>query len=317
MIKASWQRVQSAVPAQHRIGGRSGSTPREEVWRWRDCGVRLDRYGPPDAPARLLVLHGAGGNGRLVGTFAVAAARNGFAAVCPDLPGWGSTSVPDRSAVRYDDWVACASDLLRAEAARGPVVVLGLSVGGMLGYDAVSRVGAAGLVATSLLDVRDPAVRRAVGRFGWLAPLGDRVLPRLRRLDGVLVPVRWVARTSAIANDPAVARAVSTDPTAGGAAVPLGWLRTFLASAPPVEPEEFDVCPVVLAHPAADRWTPLEVSLPFLHRIRPERRSVVLLERAGHLPIEQPGLDQLAEVVLSTLARHADGPPRGHRVTAG
>lgn len=306
-----WREVQRWVPEPHRAGTDDVATPREQWWDRRGHRVHLDRHGPAEAPARLLVLHGAAGNGRLVGATAVAAARAGYAAVCPDLPGYGLTRVPDRRGVRYGDWLACARDLLRAEAAHGPVVVVGLSLGGMLAYDAVASAGAAGLVVTSLLDPRDPVVRRCIARrpLGELAPA---VLPRLRRLDRVRVPVRWVAPTGRITGDPRLARLLSRDPAAGGAAMPLGWFRTLLGSAPAVDPEDFDRCPVVLAHPAADRWTPVEASLRFLHRVPARHRRVVLLERAGHLPVERPGVDQLAAVVVEQLDHAArSGPGSG------
>ncbi len=306
----TWREVQRWIPEPHRVGTDDVATPREQWWDWRGHRIHLDRYGPVGARARLLVLHGGGGNGRLVAAAAVAAARAGCAAVCPDLPGYGLTRVPDRRGVRYDDWRACARDLLRAEAAHGPVVVVGFSLGGMLAYDAVSAVGAAGLVVSSLLDPRDPLVRRCTAR----RPVGDAaaaLLPRLRRLDRLRVPVRWVAPVERITDDARLARLVSRDPTAGGTAMPLGWFRTFAESVPAVEPEDFDRCPVVLAHPAADRWTPVEASLRFLHRIPARHRRVVLLERAGHLPVERPGIDQLAAVVVEELDRAAGAAGAG------
>ena len=299
-----WREVQRYVPGPHRVGTDDARTPREQWWDWRGHRVHLDRHGPAEAPARLLVLHGGGGNGRVVGSAAVAAARAGYAAVCPDLPGYGLTRVPDRAGVRYGDWLDCARDLLRSEAERGPVVVAGFSLGGLLAYDAVATVGAAGLVASALLDPRDPVVRRCVARRP-LGGLAAAALPRLRNLDRLRVPVRWVAPVERIATDARLARLVTSDPTAGGAAMPLGWFRTFLGSAPGVEPEDFDRCPVVLAHPAADRWTPVEASLRFLHRIPARHRRVVLLEGAGHLPVERPGIDQLADVVVDLLDRAA------------
>lgn len=113
--------------------------------------------------------------------------------------------------------------------------------------------------------------------------------------------MRWVAPMTTIANDRALAALVAADPTAGATTMPVGWLRTYLGSAPAVEPEDFDACPVVLAHPAADAWTPLELSLRFLHRLPSRQQHVVLLERAGHFPVEQPGLDQLADVLSDRL----------------
>ena len=59
-----------------------------------------------------------------------------------------------------------------------------------------------------------------------------------------------------------------------------------------IEPEEFDICPVLLAHPEADRWTPVEVSRLFFDKISAPKR-LRMLENAGHFPIESPGLQQL------------------------
>ena len=61
---------------------------------------------------------------------------------------------------------------------------------------------------------------------------------------------------------------------------------------PPIAPEAFDVCPLLLAHPAADKWTPLAVSKPFFDRLDGEK-ELVMLEGCGHLPYEAPGVFQL------------------------
>jgi pimeloyl-ACP methyl ester carboxylesterase len=84
--------------------------------------------------------------------------------------------------------------------------------------------------------------------------------------------------------------------------MPLGFFREYLHHRPLVAPETFDGR-LVLAHPAADPWTPVELSLRFVHRIPAAHREVVLLERAGHLPVERPGIDQLADVVVRELSR--------------
>jgi alpha-beta hydrolase superfamily lysophospholipase len=69
---------------------------------------------------------------------------------------------------------------------------------------------------------------------------------------------------------------------------------------PPVEPERFATCPVLLAHPGNDAWTPLAVSRPFFDALRVPKELVVL-ENAGHLPIEEPGLTQLRSALTSFL----------------
>ncbi|MFJ9363869.1 hypothetical protein ACIRRA_05525 [Nocardia sp. NPDC101769] len=59
-----------------------------------------------------------------------------------------------------------------------------------------------------------------------------------------------------------------------------------------VEPENFTACPVWLLHPGADRWTPLALSKSFFSRIAAPKHLVVL-DDAGHYPVEDPGIRQL------------------------
>lgn len=124
--------------------------------------------------------------------------------------------------------------------------------------------------------------------------------PVLRLAAGPLadgrLPIRWVADMRHIANDPGLVREVISDRTGGGGRVPLGWMRTFLESAPLVEPEQFLGPPVLMVHPGDDRWTPLSVSRPFFDRIGAEK-SLVILENCGHFPVEQPGFTRLLDAV--------------------
>ena len=43
--------------------------PIEECWTWRGSQVHLDRLDAEDALLKVIVLHGGGGTGRLVGAF--------------------------------------------------------------------------------------------------------------------------------------------------------------------------------------------------------------------------------------------------------
>jgi len=81
----------------------------------------------------------------------------------------------------------------------------------------------------------------------------------------------------------------------------LGWMRSFMEWHPDVEPEDFRTGRVLMVHPAEDRWTPLEISKPFFERIA-ATKQIVMLENAGHFPIEQPGLDQLVAEVGQLVA---------------
>ncbi|MBK1786663.1 alpha/beta hydrolase [Prauserella cavernicola] len=283
---------------------RADPLPRREStwWRWRDVDVHVERAGDPGAPVRLLLLHGAGGHAAALWPYAAIAAARGMHVVTPDLPGYGRTRVPGGAAVRYPAWVALVSDLLRAERARhtGRLVIVGASMGGLLGYDAATRTGAADAVlATCLLDPRDPVARRHIARPAWL---GAVAAPALRLLagpfTGLRVPLRWSTNMRAISNDPELTRLVLRDRLGGGGRVPLGFLRSFLDSAPGVEPERASGPRLVLAHPAEDRWTPTEVSLRFFDRLALPK-ELVLLEGAGHYPVEAPGAHRLAELIVA------------------
>ncbi|TQM06371.1 alpha-beta hydrolase superfamily lysophospholipase [Pseudonocardia kunmingensis] len=269
-------------------------------WRHGDTDVHVERIGDPSARRRAVLLHGAGGHAAAMWPFAALAARRGIHVVVPDLPGYGRTRVPGPGAVRYPDWVALACDLLRAEreAHDGPLLLVGASLGGMVAYDAGTRTGAAdALLVTCLPDPRDPLMRRHLTRFPRLS---GAARPALRVLAGpladVAVPVRWLTNMRAIGNDPELVDLVVRDERGGGGRVPLGFLRSFLDSAPAVEPEDATAPRVVLAHPACDRWTPTAMSLRFFDRIAAPK-ELVLLEGAGHFPVEAPGVHQLVDAI--------------------
>ena len=103
-------------------------------------------------------------------------------------------------------------------------------------------------------------------------------------------------------NPPALTGLVARAPRGGGGRATLRFLRTFLDAVPEVEPEDFTACPVLLAHPAADRWTPVALSRAFLDRIAAPT-ELVLLENAGHLPVEEPGIGQLRAALVRFVRR--------------
>jgi pimeloyl-ACP methyl ester carboxylesterase len=99
---AGWRRLQPLLPALLRLQARYA--PRG---RWLPVGrftVRLDRHGDDQAPACVVLVHGAGGNGRLLACYGQMAAAAGFAAVAPDLPGYGVTRTPGKRRLVYEDW---------------------------------------------------------------------------------------------------------------------------------------------------------------------------------------------------------------------
>jgi alpha-beta hydrolase superfamily lysophospholipase len=109
-----------------------------------------------------------------------------------------------------------------------------------------------------------------------------------------------------ITNNKELTNLIIRDPLAAGTKVPLRLLRTFMNMKPLIQPESFDVCPVLLVHPEVDPMTPFALSETFYIRLKGEK-DCVILEGAGHFPIEQPGLEQMKTAVLSFLTRTMDG----------
>ncbi len=293
-----WRRYQPHFPQGMRCT--PASTPQESYWRWRGLDVHLDRLPVASSPVKVIVLHGAGAYGRVMAPAAVLAQHHGYETVAPDLPGYGLTRVP-RSEMTYPAWIDCVCDLIDHELERDgrPIVLFGVSLGGLLAYQAAARSGKPiGLVATTLADPRERAVRRGFARHPWLGAAGLWLLERLAPLtDGLPLPMALMSRMHRISNKPALSALVRSDRLGGGSWVPARFLRTLMATAPAVEPEQFATCPVLLAHPGADRMTDIALSRRFFDRLAAPKQMVVL-DGASHMPTEHPGVDQLEAAVV-------------------
>lgn len=82
------------------------------------------------------------------------------------------------------------------------------------------------------------------------------------------------------------------DTRSSGANVPLSFLHSMINLSIKIEPEEFIQCPFLLAHPEKDNWTDIKLSRLFFDRLAC-KKELVILEKAGHFPIEELGLLQL------------------------
>lgn len=277
--------------------------PTKTWWDWRGHKVHVLRRVNPDAPVRVLLVHGAGGHCTALWPIASLLPAEHFELAALDLPLYGHTTSPDPAAVRYQDWVELLCDFVRADDDGRPLVVLGASIGGMLAYEVAARTGRpAAVVATCLLDPRDSRARAVITRFGPLGVFGG---PLARLIPGQLarrrIPMSWVAALSKMSRDPGLSRLCAADPRGGGAKVPLGFLTSFLTYRH-TPPEQMRI-PVILAHPAQDAWTPVEISTRWLRRIAAPA-DLVMLRQCGHFPIEDPGLTDLVDAV-ERVARHA------------
>lgn len=296
-----WREIQAFLPSEYRLG--PDQEPVEQWWPWRGHDVHLDCLRNPAAPARVILLHGVGTNGRQMSTILGAPlARRGLETIAVDLPEYGVSRVAAPARVRYDDWVQLAVDLVESESAgdERPIVLFGLSAGGMLGYQVAAISGrVAGVAGTCFLDQSERRVADETALNVVMSRVGGPVVRLAARtpLSGLRMPMRVASKMHTLVNDKEALEACLRDPTSAGNAMTMTFLDSYLGYRCPVEPEDFDVCPILLTQPAEDRWTPQYLSDLFLRRISQVPVSTVHLEGAGHYPIEQPGLDQLVDAV--------------------
>lgn len=232
----TWRAYQPFLPSALRC--EADREPRGEYWAWRGYDVHLDRHANERAPVKLIALHGGGGNGRLMAPVGVAA-REVAETVAPDLPGYGHTRLRGNRAYTYMDWVDCVDALIEAERDGDdrPIVLLGASIGGMLAYDAASwSDGVRGVIATCLLEPRDPEVQSAVVRHPVLRHAVPALLAAPAALGNVRIPIRFLANVRAIANDSDLAAACLDGPVGRGNSVPISFMASWLRSELPVPP---------------------------------------------------------------------------------
>ncbi|WP_249124292.1 alpha/beta hydrolase [Saccharopolyspora erythraea] len=296
-----WLSYQEFFPGGLRLTAETA--PDEQWWTWRGMDVHLDRVAHPDAPAKLVALHGAGGYGRMLAPYGRLPSLYDLDYLAPDLPGFGLTD-PGRHHVTYRTWVECVAALLEHERRTDPrpVVLLGVGTGGRLAYDvaAAAAGSVAGVVVTCLADPRRGEVRRRLavrpelGQWSGLLSLAPWPLRQAR------VPVHWLANVAAVSNNVKFAELVWADALGGGNWISLSFVRSYLASAPVTEPEEFRGPPVLLAHPDEDRWIPTSLSTRFFDRIAGPTRFAAL-RGGGHLPVEEIALADLDRAVRDFL----------------
>lgn len=288
-----WNEIPKYIPQSNRL---DDSIPLlEQFWEWRGNQIHIDYYQRPDAKVKVFLLHGVGGNGRLLSFIGVPVYRSGFEVIAPDLPGYG-LSVINSGVVDYYNWVDMVSDLVEYELSKDerPIVLFGLSAGGMLAYHAACKSrNVSGIIATNLLDQRLQEVRDGSAINKVVSRIGPRMLTILSSInDGIMLPMKAVANMRAIVNDQRLVELLLKDKTSSGTSVSIRFILSLMNASPEIEPEDFAVCPFLLVHPEKDQWTPVNLSRLFFDRLKC-KKELVMLDNAGHFPIEQPGLQKL------------------------
>lgn len=295
-----WRLFQDYFPNEFRI--KDGSEPVEEFWEWTDYHVHLDRYVPNEnnRNIKLVLVHGGGGNGRLLSPIGVAMRDQGFECVAADMPGFGLTKIGKPNS--YDTWVELVDALVEREVKRDgkKVMLIGISLGGMLSYHAACRnKHIVGLMVSSLADTTQKEVQIQLSKNKLLGTTAYSALKNLKMVtDNIKVPIKATTKMWAMANDQSFVKLLKKDKVGSGSWVYLKFLRTLFEAKGDLEPEKFTQCPLLFFQPTRDFIIPWEISQPFYNRLACEK-SVVFLENCGHIPMEQPGIEQLRESAVN------------------
>lgn len=301
----AWKDIQKFLP--QRLAFTKDHSPTEDWWENRGHKIHLDRWQNPTAKVRVILHHGVGTNGRQLSMIlGVPLHTAGFDLVAIDMPGYGCTQVARGKTVSYDDWVQIANDFINFELVRDPrpIVLYGLSAGGMLSYHAAAlNKKVKGIVGMTFLDqriqqVRDETARNVLmSRVGMpLAKMSD--IPVLRSLS---LPMMLASKMSTLVNNPNALKVFLADRSSAGSWASMHFLSTYSSYRPALEPEDFDICPILLTQPAQDKWTPLHLSELTLTRVKRVPVKIVELENAGHYPLEDPGLQQMVDAMIKFL----------------
>lgn len=297
-----WREIQAFLPSKYHLG--EGRLPSEEWWDWRGHQIHLDRFRNAEAKARVILFHGVGTNGRQMSTILGRPLfDSGLETTATDMPGYGVTKVAEGVTIGYGDWVQAGNDFVNAELARDsrPIFLYGLSAGGMLTYHVAALNGKVkGIVGMTFLDQRNQQVADETAYNEFASRVGKPVIHKAVQLGmgSVQIPMRMASKMSALVNNEDALKAFYADKTSAGNWVTQKFLDSYMSPKPAVEPEDFDVCPILLTQPAEDRWSPLHLSELFLRRIKKVPVKIVMLENAGHYPIEEPGLTQMHDAIL-------------------
>jgi pimeloyl-ACP methyl ester carboxylesterase len=293
----SWTKYRSIL--KNDFGIVQGDPSRERWRKIRGHKIHLDEWDS-EGPTRgtLILVHGAGGNGRILAPFGESAAKFGWRVLAPDLPGYGLTQPSEQFQWDYEEWFTVIAEL--AESCDGPVVLMGLSLGGMtavLAAQASKKVS--GVIATTLLDLGDPITFVRSARWNWLGVvtlLGIRFIPWI--IDRASMPLWLIAPMTKMSGNDSMRRYFNKDRLLGRLWVSSRFFRTIHAQ----KLTRFHLhCPLLLIHPGADDWTPTELSLAAFEVIEGSKR-VFEMTNGSHLPLEQPAFSELQIEVVGFLS---------------
>jgi len=225
------------------------------------------------------------------------------------MPKYGVTKVASGVTVSYEDWVNIGNEFVDSELEHDPrpIVLYGLSAGGMLTYHvAALNKKVKGIIGMTFLDTQIQQVRDETCLNLFMSRVGvpsAHLFAPIPILNAISIPFSMASKMWALSNNTEAMKIVLADKTSAGAWTSMKFLSSFMTYKPVTPPEEFKVCPILFIQPAEIKWTPLQLSELFSKRVKKVDVTIVELENAGHYPMEQPGLQQMSDATISFLRK--------------
>ena len=230
-------------------------------------------------------------------------AKEGNETIAIDMPLYGLSEVNHDMNITYDDWIDLADDYINYELSINdrPIFLYGLSAGGMETYHVACRnKKVKGIIGMTFLDQNSRKVRNRTTKNLFWAYLGTPLakLACLFGLSKLKIKMSICSKMNALCNKKNALKVMLNDKTSGGNSVTMKFIYSYMTAKPDIEPENFDICPILLTQPERDRWTPLNLSTSFLNKIEKVPVKIMILQEGGHYPIESKALKQLHQYSL-------------------
>jgi carboxylesterase len=241
-----------------------------------------DALSSPGRTPTVLAFHGLTGTPQEVALVVEVAGQLGLAAEAPLLPGHGS-SVADLASTRFADWLGAAEEQFARAAARGPVVVAGLSMGALLALRLAANHPSATVGVIALAN----AVWLSSPWPAW----GLRLVDRLR------IPDFWMPKSGADLGD-REQRAVHLTYNAQPVRTAVSLMRAGEAFVPELHRVK---APALIVHGALDAVTPVSNAWRVAVRLGSLQKRTVILPRSRHIVTRDVERDVVERELLAFL----------------
>ena len=249
----TWKKIQNFLPEDYRWNKELSLS--EEFKLWRNSTLYLERFNNPQASYKIILLHGVGTNSRLLNLIAGAKlAEAGYEVLGVDMPYYGMTDNQE-SYIQYQDWVEIGCEIVRNEKAADdrPIVLYGLSAGGMLAYHIAAETRlVAGLMGMCFIDPQSSVARRRMSTRPILDEIGFKLMSIFPKtlLQNIKIPVKYLLNMNALVNDKNALKLLKNDKHSGGSSVSLDFINSMMKYNPAIEFENFNLCPIILYNQA-------------------------------------------------------------------